>query len=104
MSQEIIARTKDEWYDLMRMKLREFNKGKHSDDVLTLLDFVGELSGEKIYGWIPYRNSKGDWDIKQSEYDEEDYEDDEDDYDDDEDYFMNESKDDSQRYVDEEDD
>ena len=101
MIQDQIAKTKEEWWELMKNKLVSFNSGKDSDDQLSLLDFVGEYSGEKIFGWIPYRNSKGDLDINTSEFD---YGDDEDDYDDDEDYFNGESSDSSQRYVDEEDD
>ena len=100
MTQDQIAKTKEEWWELMKNKLKSFNSGKHPDDVLTLLDFVGEYSGIRVFGWIPYRDFRGDWDIKTSESD---FDDDEDDYDDDEDYFTNESKDES-RYVDEEDD
>jgi len=105
MTQEQIAKTKDEWWELMRNKLSSFNSGKHPDDQLTLLDFVGEYLGEEVFGWTPFRNFRGGLDIKNSEFDSEESEDDfEDSYDDDEEYFTNESKDETQRYVDEEDD
>lgn len=104
MAQEKIATSKEEWWELIRKELASFNLNKHPDDKLSLIDFVSELGGSKIYGWIPYYSgTKGEWDIKTSQYEEED-EDSYDDYDDDEDYFTNESRDNHEKYVDEEDD
>ena len=40
-----IAKSEAEWWELVREDLKKWNSTNHPEDRLTLLDYVGELSG-----------------------------------------------------------
>lgn len=56
-----IAKSKAEWWELTRAALRNWNAKAHEDDRMGIQDWIGEI-GES-YGWTPYRDRYGDWDI-----------------------------------------
>jgi hypothetical protein len=55
------AKTKEEWWSLVRKDLAEWNSKAHPDDRIGLQDWVGEIGVS--YGWRPFRDEYGDWDI-----------------------------------------
>ena len=58
-----IAKTKSEWWSLVRADLRKWNSENHEDDNLGIQDWIGEV-GPKIHGWIAFTDRHGDWDIE----------------------------------------
>lgn len=68
-----IAKTKSEWWSLVRADLRKWNSENHEDDNLGIQDWIGEV-GPKIHGWIAFTDRHGDWDVSLSGFpeDEED--------------------------------
>ncbi len=55
------ANTEQEWWDMVRADLRKWNQSAHEDDVLTLIDWVGELSGpQPTYGYFIVRDDSCD--------------------------------------------
>lgn len=74
MSQEIIAKNKSDWWSLARKAVREWNANHHEDDQVTIADWIGEQRPGNVFGWIPFRDQYGDWDVSLSGYpdDEED--------------------------------
>jgi len=72
----MIPTTKQEWWDLVRKDLSEWNSKAHPEDRLSIQDWIGEV-GPKIHGWIAFRDRYGDWDVYLSGFpgddDEEEY-------------------------------
>ena len=67
--EEIIAKDKAEWWKLIREDLRKWNSSNHPDDNMGLADWIGEQKigrFSKVFGWIPFRDEYGDWDISLS--------------------------------------
>lgn len=58
----VTARSKAEWWELTREALTNWNTKAHEDDMMGIQDWIGEI-GES-YGWQPFRDSYGDWDVK----------------------------------------
>jgi hypothetical protein len=56
------AATKEEWWSLVRKDLANWNSKSHSDDRMSLSDWVDEVG--RIYGWRPIRDRYGDLDIE----------------------------------------
>jgi hypothetical protein len=77
-----IAKSKEEWWSLVRQDLAKWNSENHPEDRMGIQDWIGEV-GPKIHGWIAFRDEDGDWDASLSgfpEYDDEDEDDWDDDY------------------------
>ena len=74
---EKIARSKDEWWSLVRADLSKWNLKNHGDDNLSIGDWIGEV-GPRIYGWIAFRDRYGDWDVSLTGYEDDDEDEDED--------------------------
>ena len=70
-----IAKTKSEWWNLVRADLSKWNESNHPDDRMGIQDWIGEV-GPNIHGGIAFRDRYGDWDVSISG--DEDDEDDED--------------------------
>ena len=70
-----IAKTKSEWWSLVRQDLAKWNTNNDPDDRMGIQDWIGEV-GPKIHGWIAFRDDHGDWDVSLSGFPD----DDEDDY------------------------
>ena len=73
MTQQVIAKDKQDWWRLVRGSLTKWNSENHSDDQLTIGDWI-EATGPKLFGWIAFRDRYGDWDVSLSGFeDDEDY-------------------------------
>ena len=70
-----IAKTKSEWWNLVRADLSKWNTQNDPDDRMGIQDWIGEV-GPNIHGGIAFRDRYGDWDVSISG--DEDDEDDED--------------------------
>jgi hypothetical protein len=66
-----IAKSKSEWWDLVRQDLSKWNSSNDPDDRMGIQDWIGEV-GPNIYGWTAFRDSYGDWDVRSDEDDEDD--------------------------------
>lgn len=66
-----IAKSKREWWDLVRQDLSKWNSSNDPDDRMGIQDWIGEV-GPSIYGWTAFRDSYGDWDVRSDEGDEDD--------------------------------
>ena len=75
-----IAKTKEEWWSLVRADLAKWNNENDPDDRMGIQDWIGEV-GPKIHGWIAFRDDYGDWDVSLNGFPDD--EEDEDDFDDD---------------------
>ena len=73
-----IAKTKSEWWSLVRADLRKWNSENHEDDRLGIQDWIEEV-GPKIHGWIAFTDRDGDWDVSLSGFPEDDEDDEADD-------------------------
>jgi hypothetical protein len=75
-----VAKSKQEWWSLVRADLAKWNESVDSDDRMGIQDWIGEV-GPGIHGWIAFRDSYGDWDVSLSGFpdDEDDEDDDEED-------------------------
>ena len=60
MSNEVIAKDKQDWWRLVRQDLTQWNQKNHEDDNLSIGDWIAEV-GPKIHGGIAYRDRYGDW-------------------------------------------
>lgn len=69
MSNEVIAKDKQDWWRLVRQDLAQWNLKNHNEDNLSIQDWIGEV-GPKIHGGIAYRDRYGDWDVSLSDEDE----------------------------------
>ncbi len=69
MSNEVIAKDKQDWWRLVRQDLAKWNLNNHEEDNLSLQDWIGEV-GPKIHGGIAFRDRYGDWDVSLSDNDE----------------------------------
>jgi len=56
-------KTKQEWWDLVRKDLANWNTKVDPDDRMGIQDWIGEV-GPRIHGWIAFRDQYGDWDIE----------------------------------------
>jgi hypothetical protein len=77
-----VAKSKEEWWRLVRADLAKWNRENGPDDRMSLTDWIGEV-GPKFHGWIAFRDEYGDWDISLSgmvDFDEDGEDEDEDDY------------------------
>lgn len=73
-----IAKTKEEWWSLVKADLSKWNTQNHPEDRMGIQDWIGEV-GPRIHGWIAFRDRYGDWDVSLNGFpDDEDDEDDED--------------------------
>jgi hypothetical protein len=78
-----VAKSKNEWWSLVRADLAKWNRDNDPDDRMGIQDWIGEV-GPRLHGWVAFRDRYGDWDVSLSGFSEDD--DDEDDEDDDDDY------------------
>jgi hypothetical protein len=62
----MIATTKQEWWDLVRKDLSEWNSKAHPEDRLSIQDWIGEV-GPNIHGGVAFRDRDGDWDVDLNE-------------------------------------
>jgi hypothetical protein len=70
-----IAKTKSEWWNLVRADLSKWNTQNDPDDRMGIQDWIGEV-GPNIHGGIAFRDRYGDWDVSISgDEDDEDEED-----------------------------
>ena len=69
MSNEVIAKDKQDWWRLVRQDLAQWNLKNHTEDNLSIQDWIGEV-GPKIHGGIAFRDRYGDWDVSLSDNDE----------------------------------
>jgi hypothetical protein len=69
MSNEVIAKDKQDWWRLVRQDLAQWNLKNHNEDNLSIQDWIGEV-GPKIHGGIAFRDRYGDWDVSLSDHDE----------------------------------
>ena len=74
-----VAKSKEEWWSLVRADLAKWNERNHPEDRMGIQDWIGEV-GPKIHGWIAFRDEDGDWDASLSGFPEYDDEDEDDDY------------------------
>jgi hypothetical protein len=75
-----IAKDKNEWWSLVRQDLSKWNSKNHSEDWMSIGDWIGEV-GPKIHGWVAFRDPYGDWDVSLTGYSDDDDDDDDDDND-----------------------
>jgi hypothetical protein len=59
MPQDVIAKSEQDWWRLVRESLRKWNAENHEDDNMDIQEWIGEL-GPKIYGWYVIRDRYGD--------------------------------------------
>ena len=64
-----IAKSKSEWWDMVRQDLSNWNSSNDPDDRMGIQDWIGEV-GPNIYGWTAFRDRYGDWDVRSDDYDE----------------------------------
>ena len=69
MSNEVIAKDKQDWWRLVRQDLAQWNLKNHEEDTMGIQDWIGEV-GPKIHGGIAYRDRYGDWDVSLMELDD----------------------------------
>ena len=69
MSNEVIAKDKQDWWRLVRQDLAQWNMKNHEEDNMGIQDWIGEV-GPKIHGGIAFRDRYGDWDVSLSDEDE----------------------------------
>jgi hypothetical protein len=62
----MIATTKQEWWDLVRKDLANWNTKAHPEDRLSIQDWIGEV-GPNIHGGVAFRDRDGDWDVDLNE-------------------------------------
>ena len=62
MTNKKIAETKSEWWALTREALVQWNLKAHTEDRMSLPDWVGGIGVS--YGWRPFTDQYGDWDIE----------------------------------------
>ena len=74
-----IAKTKSEWWDLVRADLSKWNTQNDPDDRMGIQDWIGEV-GPKIHGWIAFRDRYGDWDVSLSGFPDDDEDEDDEDF------------------------
>jgi len=63
-----VAKSKTEWWDMVRQDLSKWNSSNDPDDRMGIQDWIGEV-GPNIYGWTAFN---GDWDVRSDEDDEDD--------------------------------
>jgi len=56
-----IALTRNEWWSLVRADLTKWNQTNHEGDSIGIQDWIGEIG--EVYGWKPFRDRFGDWDV-----------------------------------------
>lgn len=61
-----IAKTKEEWWNLVREDLSKWNTQNDPDDRMGIQDWIGEV-GPKIHGGVAFRDQNGDWDVNLDE-------------------------------------
>lgn len=61
-----IAKTKEEWWSLVREDLSKWNTQNDPDDRMGIQDWIGEV-GPKIHGGVAFRDQNGDWDVNLDE-------------------------------------
>lgn len=74
-----VAKSKQEWWSLVRRDLAKWNTENHPEDRMGIQDWIGEV-GPKLHGWIAFRDEYGDWDASLSGFPEDEDEDDDEDY------------------------
>lgn len=63
------AISKQEWWDLVRKDLSEWNSKSHPEDRMGIQDWIGEV-GPSIHGGVAFRDRYGDWDVSMMELDD----------------------------------
>ena len=63
------ATSKQEWWDLVRKDLSEWNSKAHPEDRLSIQDWIGEV-GPNIHGGVAFMDRYGDWDVSLMELDD----------------------------------
>ena len=63
------ATSKQEWWDLVRKDLSEWNSKAHPEDRLSIQDWIGEV-GPNIHGGVAFIDRYGDWDVSLMELDD----------------------------------
>jgi hypothetical protein len=63
------ATSKQEWWDLVRKDLSEWNSKAHPEDRMVIQDWIGEV-GPNIHGGVVFRDRYGDWDVSLMELDD----------------------------------
>jgi hypothetical protein len=63
------AISKQEWWDLVRKDLSEWNSKAHTEDRMGIQDWIGEV-GPNIHGGVAFRDRYGDWDVSLMELDD----------------------------------
>ena len=70
-----VAKSKNEWWSLVRADLAKWNGENHPEDRMGIQDWIDEV-GPKIHGWIAFRDRYGDWDTSLSGFPEDEDDDD----------------------------
>jgi hypothetical protein len=63
------ATSKQEWWDLVRKDLSEWNSKAHPEDRLSIQDWIGEV-GPNIHGGVAFMDRYGDWDVSLMDLDD----------------------------------
>ena len=56
------AKSKEEWWRLVRQDLAKWNQKSHTEDQMSLQDWIGEV-GPIIHGGQAFIGRSGDWDV-----------------------------------------